>query len=168
MPPEPRGTPDRQLADLREWLQIMVRQLNDSDFETQATVDTAEKENAPTSDNTRKMSTFSESGSVACPNRTGIAAGSINLKRGVYILECSAVFPQNATGSRIVNCSTAEGSVARIPHCSVAMSAFDNSIPVNVVQVVNLENPATYYCNIYQNSGVEMNVSFSLRATKIN
>lgn len=171
MPPDPRGDAEVQLADLREWLRILSRQLNAAGDEINANAGTItpEEENAPTAANKHTVSVVQKSGSASTAHNAATAAGSITLKKGIYLLEASVVFAANNLGYRILNCTSASGAVSRGPHSSNVEFPRDAiTLPMNVVQVVELQQETTYYCNVFQNSGATLSVTWSLKATKLN
>ena len=102
--------------------------------------------------------------SVSVPTATWTSIGSFTLPLGTYILIANVSFPSNATGWRGANFNVSAGSNWVVSNCNAVNGQVTR---LNLVQLVDVGRgrtgvdgeQATFYLNVYQNSGSTMSVS---------
>lgn len=96
------------------------------------------------------------------------ALASLTLAAGTWLVVASAQFTSNATGRRSLNVSTTRASTSTSAGAATQVSPVSGAQTViNKTYIIEIANSATYYLNVYQNSGSALTTYCQLRAIRI-
>lgn len=113
--------------------------------------------------------TYSEPSSSSLTNNSWTAKANITLTKGTYIIYGGAAFGQNQTGRRqmVINQSQNADTTYQRGASSNVNATVGSTTTVSAVCMVTLAASATFYLNLYQNSGSSLTVYPWLRAMRI-
>lgn len=100
-----------------------------------------------------------ETGSVTVPNNTPTAVGKIILPPGDYYIESVVAFVENPNGYRLQALSTTEGVISGMGWQNIDTRVASGGIYVvtRIGTIVSPRTETTYFVNVVQNSGGNLN-----------
>lgn len=95
------------------------------------------------------------------------AVGSVQLTKGTWIVICKVRFSSNSTGFRRMNFADTSGAAG----WTVSLPAVSGgTTDMQMVSIIDLNDTATYYLNVWQNSGANLTLPsgrVTIRAMKV-